>query len=80
MCQQELGYYLLGLGGRLGEVGSLSIAVGVQSAGVWVMCGRAGSHACTTEVISPPRGSIVLFEDRVFTLLDTAITSSNSNG
>ena len=67
-----------GVGVRLGEAGSLSIAVGVQSARVWVMCGRAGSCACTTGVLSPPRGSTV--EDRVFTLLDTAITRSNSNG
>ena len=66
LCQQELGYYRLGLGVRLGEAGSLSIAVGVQSARVWVMCGRAGSCACTTGVLSPPRGSTVLFEDRVF--------------
>ena len=65
---------------RLDEAGSLSIAVGVQSARVWVMCGRAGSHACTTGVVSPPRGSPVLFEDRVFTPLDTTITRSNSNG
>ena len=58
-----------GVGVRLGEAGSLSIAVGVQSARVWVMCGRAGSRACTTGVLSPPRGSTVLFEDRVFSLL-----------
>ena len=76
--QQELGYYLLGLG--LDWVSSLSIAVGVQSARVWVMCGRAGSRACTTGVLSAPRGSTALFEDRVFTPLDTAITRSNSNG
>ena len=69
-----------GVGDRLGEAGSLSIVVGVQSARVWVMCGRAGTRACTTGVLSPPRGSTVLFEDRVFTLLDTAITHSNSNG
>ena len=69
-----------GVGVRLGEGGSLSIAVGVQSARVCVMCGRAGSCACTTGVLSPPRGSTVLFEDCVFTPLDTAITSSNSNG
>jgi hypothetical protein len=69
-----------GVGVRLGEAGSLSIAVGVQSARVWVMCGRAGSHAYTTGVLSPPRGSTILFEDRVFTLLDTAITRSISNG
>ena len=54
-----------GVGVRLGEAGSLSIAIGVQSARVWVMCGRAGSCACTTGVLSPPRGSTVLFEDRV---------------
>ena len=69
-----------GVGVRLGEAGYLSIVVGVQSARVWVMCGRAGSCACTTGVLSPPRGSTVLFEDRVFILLDTAITHSNSNG
>src|SRR3990170_7384140 len=69
-----------GVGVRLGEAGSLSITLGVQSARVWVMCGRAGSRACTTGVLSPPRGSTVLFEDRVFTPLDTAITRSNSNG
>ena len=33
-----------GVGVRLGEAGSLSIAVGVQSARVWVMCARAGSR------------------------------------
>ena len=69
-----------GVGVRLGEAGSLSIAVGVQSTRVWVMCGRAGSCACTTGVLSPPRGSTVLFEDRVFIPLDTGITHSNSNG
>ena len=69
-----------GVGVRLGEAGSLSNAVGVQSARVWVMCGRAGSCACTTGVLSPPRGSTVLFEDRVFSLLDAGITRSNSNG
>ena len=69
-----------GVGVRLGEAGSLSIAVGVQSARVWVMCGRAGSCACTTGMLSPPRGSTVLFEDRVFSPLDTGITCSNSNG
>ena len=53
-----------GVGVRLGEAGSLSIAVGVQSARVWVMCGRAGSCACTTGVLSPPIGSTILFEDR----------------
>ena len=37
-----------GVGVRKGVAGSLSIAVGVQSARVWVMCGRAGSCACTT--------------------------------
>ena len=68
------------VGVRLGEAGSLSIAVGVQSTRVWVMCGRAGSYACTTGVLSPPRGSDVLFEDRVFSPLDTGITRSNSNG
>ena len=69
-----------GVGVRLGEAGSLSIAVAVQSPRVWVMCGRAGSHAYTTGLLSPPRGSIVLFEDRVFIPLDTGITRSNSNG
>ena len=69
-----------GVGVRLGEAGSLSIAVGVQSARVWVMCGRDGSRACTTGVLSPPRGSTVLLEDHVFTLLDTGTTRSNSNG
>ena len=69
-----------GVGVRLGEVGSLSIAVGVQSARVWVMCGRAGSRACTTGVLSPPRGSTVLFEDHVFSPLDAGITRSYSNG
>ena len=69
-----------GVGVRLGEAGSLSAAVGVKSARVLVMCGRVGSRACTTGVLSPPRGNIVLFEDRVFTPLDTAITRSNSNG
>ena len=68
-----------GVGVRLGEAGSLSIAEGVQSARVWVMCGRAGSCACTTGVLSPPRGSTILFEDRVFSPLDTGITRSNSN-
>ena len=80
LCQQELGYYLLGLGLDWVKLGSLSITVGVQSARVWVMCGRVGSHACTTGVLSPPRGSTILFKDRVFTPLDTAITRSNSNG
>ena len=69
-----------GVGVRRGVVGSLSNWVGLQSARVWVMCGRASSHACTTGVLSPPRGSIVLFEDRVFSPLDTGITRSNSNG
>ena len=77
LFQQELGYYRR-VGVRLGEAGSLSIAVGVQSTRVWV--GRAGSRACTTGVLSPPRGSTVLFEDGVFTPLDTGITRSNSNG
>ena len=69
-----------GVGVRLGEAGSLSIAVGVQSARVWVMCDRAGSRACTTGVLSPPRGSTIFSEDRVVTPLDTAITLSSSNG
>ena len=68
------------LGVRLAEAGSLSIAVGVQYARVWVMCGRVGSRACTTGVLSPPRGSTILFEDRVFSPLDAGITRSNSNG
>ena len=68
------------VGVRLGEASSLSIAVGVQSMKVWVMCGRAGSHACTTGVLYPPRGSTVLFEDHVFSPLDAGITRSNSNG
>ena len=74
------GLLSVGVGVRLGEVGSLSIVVGVQSARVWVRCGRAGSCACTTGVLSPPRGSTILFEDRVFSPLDTGITRSNSNG
>ena len=69
-----------GVGVRLGEAGSLSIAVGVQSARVLVIYGRAGSCACTTRVLSPPRGTTVLFEDRVFSPLGTGITCSNSNG
>ena len=68
------------VGVRRGEASSLSIVVGVQSARVWVMCGRDGSCACTTGVLSPPGGSTVLFEDRVFSSLDTGITRSNSNG
>ena len=55
-----------GVGVRLREAGSLSIAVGVKSARVWVMCGTTGSRAFTTWVLSPPRGSTILFEDRVF--------------
>ena len=39
------------------------------------MCGRAGSRACTIGVLSPPRGSTILFEDRVFSPLDTGITA-----
>ena len=78
LCQQELGYYRLGLG--LDWVKLVLFAVGVQFARVWVMCGRVGSCACTTGVLSPPRGSTVLFEDRVFSPLDTGITRSNSNG
>ena len=74
------GLLLAGVGVRLGEAGSLSVVVGVESARVWVMCGRAGSCACTTGVLSPPRGSTVLFEDYVFIPLDTGITRSNSNG
>ena len=68
------------VGVRLGEAGSLSIAVAIQSARVWVMCGRDGSCACTTGMLSPARGSTALFEDCVFTPLDTGITRSNSNG
>ena len=58
LCQQELGLSS-GAGVRLGEAASLSIAVGVQSARVWVMCGRASSRACTTGVLSLPRDSTV---------------------
>ena len=75
-----IGLLSAGVGVRMGEASSLSIIVGVQSARVWVMCGRAGSCACTTGVLSPPRGSTVLFEDRVLSPLDTGITRSNSNG
>ena len=39
------------------------------------MCGGADSWASTTVVLSPPRGSTVLFEDRVFSPLDTGITA-----
>ena len=73
------GLLSVGVGVRLGEVGSLSITVGVQYVRVWVMCGRAGSRACTTGVLSPSRGSTILFEDCVFSPLDTGITRSNSN-
>ena len=65
-----------GIGVRLGEAGSLSIAVGVQSVRVWVMCGRADYCACKIGVLSPPRGRTVLFEDRVFSPLDTGIPCS----
>ena len=68
-----------GVGVRLGEAGSLSIAVGVKSVSLGYVC-RDGSRACPTKVLSPPRGSTVLFEDRVFSPLDTGITRSNSNG
>ena len=71
------GIGLLSAGVRLVEASSLSITVGVKSVRVWVMCGRAGSHACTTGVLSPPRGSTILFEDCVSTPLDTTITPSN---
>ena len=74
------GLLFAGVRVRRGVAGSLSNWVGVQSARVWVMCGRSGSCACTTGVLSPPRGSTVLFEDRVFSLLDAGITCSNSNG
>ena len=72
-----IGLLSAGVGVRLGEAGSLSFVVGVQSVRVWVMCGRAGSRACTTGVLCPPRGSTILFEDRVFSPLDTGITRSN---
>ena len=79
LCQHELGHYLLGLG--LDWVKLFSVHRSrVQSARVWVMCGRDGSPTCTTGVLSPPRGSTVLFEDRVFSPLDAGITRSNSNG
>ena len=70
------GLLSVGVGVRLGEASSLSISVGVQPARVWVMCGRAGSCACTTRVLSPPRGSTVLFEDRAFSPLDTLLGKS----
>ena len=41
-----------GVGVRLGEASSLSIIVGVQSARIWVMCGRASSRACTTTLLA----------------------------
>ena len=66
-----------GVGVRLGEAGSLSIAVGVQSARVWVMCGGSGPWASTTVVLSASTGSTIFSEDRVFTPTDTAITPSN---
>ena len=71
------GLLAAGVGVRWVVAGSLPNSVSVQSRRVWVMCGRAGSRACTTGVLSPPRGSTVLFEDRVFTPTDTAITPSN---
>ena len=61
-----------GVGVRLGEASSLSIVVGVQFARVWVMCGGSGTWASTIAVLSASTGSIVLFEDRVFSPLDTA--------
>ena len=66
------------VGVRLSEAGSLSIVVGVQSTRVRVMCGSAGSCACTTGVLSSPRGSTVLFEERIFTPLDTTVVSASS--
>ena len=51
MCQGT-GLLSAGVGVRLGEAGSLSIAAGVQSTRVWVVCGRAASRACTTGVLS----------------------------
>ena len=69
-----------GVGVRLGEAGSLSIVVGIQSARVWVMCVGSGPWASTTVVLSASTGSTIFSEDRVVTLLDTAITLSNSNG
>ena len=38
------------------------------------MCGGAGSWANTTMVLSALTGSMIFSEDRVFTLIDTAIT------
>ena len=69
-----------GVGVRRGVAGCLSNWVGVQSARVWVMCGRAGSWASTTVVLSASTGSTIFSEDHVFTPLDTAITPPNSNG
>ena len=69
------GLLLVGVGVRLGEGGSLSIVAGVKSVRVSVMYGRVGSRACTTGVLYPPGGCTVLFEDRVFTPLDTASPS-----
>ncbi len=63
-----------------GGDGDVSTGTGLLSAGVGIMCGRAGSCACTAGVLSPPSGRTVLFEDRVFSPLDTGITCSNSNG
>ena len=45
------GLLLVGVGGGLGGAGGLSSAVGGKSARVWVMGGRAGCHACTSEVL-----------------------------
>ena len=56
-----------GVGVRLDEAGSLSIAAGVQSVRVWGMCGRAGSHACTTGCYLHPE--IALFYLKTMFLL-----------
>ena len=48
-----------GVGVRLGEASSLSIVVGIQFVRVWVICGRAGSCACTTGVGVKTGGSRV---------------------
>ena len=74
------GFLSAAVGVRRGVAGSLSYWVGVQSARVWIMCGGAGSWASTTVVLSASTGSTIISEDRVDTLLDTAITLSNSNG
>ena len=80
LCQQELGYYLLGLGLDWVVAGSLPNGVSVQSGRVSIMCGGASSWASTTMVLSASTGSTVFCEERVFAPLDTAITPSYSNG